>query len=1012
MAHLDFKPFYAAAWNIQSVKDKLSDKIMKKLVDKYDLLVLTEIKTSANISCTGFTVYQHSAKQGHRGGVALLLKPWLSKFVKKIDKSYENVLVCELTLFPNIVFVGCYITPSDSPYYDSAVFGHLQSLIKNDEGKKFFILGDLNSRVGTPQSLKIDDDELSYVGTDDNIVNKNGKEILQLCDDNDLVVINNLQYKDKHFKSKLSFRKKANWISEPDLLLVSDTCLDMLDSFEMIQYIENKHLYSDHALLAFVLDLRKVRISTDLLLNRASNLGKSVYEVCPIRIEKSLRLAQCDADRVIEYFMQNEPPIIGNQSIDDLVNTFSRTVTSVLRENKVTLPQEPSEWGNAEKWTRLLEGNDPKKIWKSIGWNGSIDTSSSISPSDEEFRVHFEDLLNPDTGDNTDDIDVSDSPIIPVLDDPISPVEVAEAASECKEAKSFIGVTPAIFSCLPATWIMFITQVLNLLFCNEQLIYPVKWCYNKLVVLFKKGLRLNCGNYRGLSISETVGKLYAKILSNRLRLWMDIDKCQAGGQERRGCIEHVLALRLVIDYAKCEKKKLYILFVDFSKAYDKVPRKTLFGILKKIGCGKRFLRALIAIYKNTINILNSECIRSTVGVKQGGPMSCLLFVIYLNVLALMLKVLGNDSFLLDVHALMLMDDTVLLASTRKKMIEKFAILMKFCEKYGMKVNEVKTNFMVINGLKSDRQEFTVQGVTVKHTYSYIYLGSPFTEDGSINSVIGLHVKSRIADLNKFKIFCGKNETMPYRFKKQVLDSMIISSLLYGCETWLTHRVKEVEKIYTSAVKSLLGVRETTRSDTILIESGMSTVGEKIRKRSAAFLKKELLVDQLDETPLKKIYKICEGKQTRGYKYIRNLMMPSEIQPAQPSLLQTFANERGTKAATYRTINPDLKVHPVYVSKEYVDERARITFTKLRLSSHSLKVETGRWSRIAPEDRLCGCGGAVEDEEHVLLLCPKTEFARQRFHVDSDTYGNIGELMNSLDVKVMVPFVDCCMQAFS
>ena len=135
-----------------------------------------------------------------------------------------------------------------------------------------------------------------------------------------------------------------------------------------------------------------------------------------------------------------------------------------------------------------------------------------------------------------------------------------------------------------------------------------------------------------------------------------------------------------------------------------------------------FLRAVIAIYKNTINILNSERIRSTVGVKQGGPMSCLLFIIYLNVLALMLKALGNDSFLLDVHALMLMDDTVLLASTRKKMIDKFAILMEFCAKYGMEVNEVKMNFMVINGLGTDRREFTISGVTVKHADSYIYLG--------------------------------------------------------------------------------------------------------------------------------------------------------------------------------------------------------------------------------------------------------------------------------------------------
>ena len=263
---------------------------------------------------------------------------------------------------------------------------------------------------------------------------------------------------------------------------------------------------------------------------------------------------------------------------------------------------------------------------------------------------------------------------------------------------------------------------------------------------------------------------------------MCIEKCQAGGQEGRDCVEHITALRLIIDYAKCEKVKLYILFVDFSKAYDRVPRSILFSILKGLGCGKRFLSALIAIYKSTINILNSEHIRSTVGVKQGGPMSCLLFVIYLNVLALMLKLLGNDSFLLDVHALMLMDDTVLLASSSSNMIHKFEILMDFCKKYGMKVNELKTNFMVINGVDADRREFTVEGVTVKHTLSYIYLGSPFTEDANLSSVIKLHVKTRMADLNKFMIFCRKNETMPYKFKKQVLEAMIVSSLLYACES--------------------------------------------------------------------------------------------------------------------------------------------------------------------------------------------------------------------------------------
>ena len=360
---------------------------------------------------------------------------------------------------------------------------------------------------------------------------------------------------------------------------------------------------------------------------------------------------------------------------------------------------------------------------------------------------------------------------------------------------------------------------------------------------------------------------------------------------------------------------------------------------------------------------------------------------------------------------MLMDDTVLLASTRKKIIEKFTVLMEFCGKYGMKINELKTNLMVINGSEIDRREFTVSGVTVKHTPSYIYLGSPFTEDANINSMIKLHVKSRMSDLNKFKIFCRKNETMPYKFKKQVLEAMIVSSLLYACESWLTDNVNEVERMYISALKSLLGVRDTTRTDTIMIETGLPSICERLRKRTAAFARKELLDELRDETPLKKIFRICEVKRSRGYRYICSQMMPVETQPARATPSQTFMNERGSKAQTYRLLNPNLKVHPVYTSNDYIDEKARVIFTKLRLSSHSLKVGTGRWSRIAREDRLCVCGEAIEDEEHVLLRCHKTDFAREKFHIIRNEYPSISVLMDTLELSVLMPFVDCCMRVF-
>ena len=70
-------------------------------------------------------------------------------------------------------------------------------------------------------------------------------------------------------------------------------------------------------------------------------------------------------------------------------------------------------------------------------------------------------------------------------------------------------------------------------------------------------------------------------------------------------------------------------------------------------------------------------------------MSCILFIIYLDKLAKMMKMNGNDSFLEDNPMMMLMDDTVLFGTSREIIIKKFNTLMAFCESDGMVVNEKK-----------------------------------------------------------------------------------------------------------------------------------------------------------------------------------------------------------------------------------------------------------------------------------------------------------------------------------
>ena len=111
------------------------------------------------------------------------------------------------------------------------------------------------------------------------------------------------------------------------------------------------------------------------------------------------------------------------------------------------------------------------------------------------------------------------------------------------------------------------------------------------------------------------------------------------------------------------------------------------------------------------------------------------------------------------------------------------------------------------------------------------------------------------------------------------------------------------------------------------------------------------------------------------------------------------------------MNPDLSVHEVYTTTNYIDERERLIFTRFRLSSHHLKIETGRWARIEVENRVCECGQGVQDESHVLFTCTKTDRVRRNMGIRAEDFDGIGELMATMDVEKLVSYVYNCMKMF-
>ena len=92
----------------------------------------------------------------------------------------------------------------------------------------------------------------------------------------------------------------------------------------------------------------------------------------------------------------------------------------------------------------------------------------------------------------------------------------------------------------------------------------------------------------------------------------------------------------------------------------------------------------------------------------------------------------------------------------------------------------------------------------------------------------------------------------------------------------------------------------------------------------------------------------------------------------------IVQESGSKYVMYRQLNPDLSKHEIYFAKD-IQEHQRIAFTRFRTGSHLLKIETGRWSRVPRENRLCHCDkGEVQDEFHIIESCSLLNETRASF----------------------------------
>ena len=154
-----------------------------------------------------------------------------------------------------------------------------------------------------------------------------------------------------------------------------------------------------------------------------------------------------------------------------------------------------------------------------------------------------------------------------------------------------------------------------------------------MVTLFKgKGTRSDPNNYRGIFLLEVTGKVFARIIVNRILPVMEerLDPWQFGFRPKRGTLQAISILRRIQEEGRYRNQKVYGIFIDLEKAFDSVPREVLWACLKRFGLTDKILCLIKEFHENFIATVGNSNFPMERGVRQGCVMRPSLFNLVFN----------------------------------------------------------------------------------------------------------------------------------------------------------------------------------------------------------------------------------------------------------------------------------------------------------------------------------------------------------------------------------------------
>ena len=554
--------------------------------------------------------------------------------------------------------------------------------------------------------------------------------------------------------------------------------------------------------------------------------------------------------------------------------------------------------------------------------------------------------------------------------------------------------------------------------------FPQNWAVGEIIPIHKKGDKNDPQNYRGITLLSCIGKLFTSIINARLNKWAEINDIfceqQYGFREARSTTDCLFIVHGLIEHFLNMSKTLYCGFIDLKRAFDGVNRRALWFKLNKNNISTKIVTIVRDMYSKI-----KLCVRSTegggadsdftyftsyAGVFQGESLSPFLFSMFLNDMENIFSNNDRTGVELDhglkLYLVMFADDMTILSETREGLQNGLDALHLYCNKWGLTVNVDKTKCIAFKkgGKVGKLDKWKYNGHELETVTHFKYLGLVLGSSGKFTKSIQALSEDSRKSLFNLKVVFHQFPELTIDIQLRLFKSLVLPKLTYSCEIWGFCEAEPLEKIHRSFLKSILGVRKTVPNAFVYRELKQEPI---INIRLCRIVKYWLKILRLkDSNPVKIVYinlkrdmeedqsiinwvsllKNSLEKIGFGYAWVQQdvpnqVKFTSEFKQRISDMYLQQSNEAISSLSEHRIYRLlcDSQNGFNYL-RDIKETYIRFSITRLRLGSHNLMLERGRWQRpkLNFADRTCDECDVIEDEFHVVCICRRFSEIRKQY----------------------------------